>query len=82
MAGTQRCRACPLLAERCSADHHHPRGINTPYFPAPCAVEFSPTVSIFFLEDLVPFADDPSTNQCIEMVKRASSFNSRRLNMM
>jgi hypothetical protein len=45
-------------------------------------VEFSPTISIFFLEDLVPFADDPSTNQCIEMVKRASSFNSRRLNMM
>jgi hypothetical protein len=45
-------------------------------------VEFSPSVSIFFLEDMVPFADDPSTNQCIEMVKRASSFNSRCLNLM
>jgi hypothetical protein len=42
--------------------------------------EISPTVSIFFLDDLIPFADDPETNVCIEMVKRASSFSARRLN--
>ena len=42
--------------------------------------EISPTVSIFFLEDLIPFADEPESNVCIEMVKRASSFSARRLN--
>jgi hypothetical protein len=49
------------------------------------AVEISPSVSIFFLEDLIGISGDPSnggTNQCIEAVHRAAAFNNKRVNFV
>ena len=45
-------------------------------------IEFSPSISLFFLEDVVPFAADPTSNVCIEQVKRSSAFNAKRLNFV
>jgi hypothetical protein len=42
--------------------------------------EFSPTISLFFLEDVIPFASNPESSVCIEQVKRASAFKAKRLN--
>jgi hypothetical protein len=57
-----------------------PSNNNTAIARARLPSEISPTVSIFFLEDVIPFADDEESSVCIEMVKRASGFAARRLN--
>jgi hypothetical protein len=45
-------------------------------------VEISPTVSLFFLEDVLPLREDPESSICMDQVKRASAFNARRLNFV